>query len=541
MECPVCVEPFNKRAHSRVTCGPCGFEACHVCVGAYLCASTQEAHCMSCKRKWDAAALRTCGLTQAFVNSTYRESREHNLWEREQARLPESQVLAEAIKASAPVRERLHYLLAAELEYLGDRAPKHRHLGLASCFSPFTGDIRRARELLARHNNHIQLLAQGMETNLDMDSEASDKGASKRRFVQRCPAEGCNGFIDNKYTCGLCTMRLCRVCRVGVGYTKTEEQKKEDRAAKRAAVRAGLEVAPAHECNPDIVASVRALADDTRPCPGCATPIFKIEGCDQMWCTECHVAFSWATGSKLKSTAIHNPHYYQWMRSGSRAPRVGVVGAEGAGAGAGVGAGAALMPDPCCAGAAEDALPPVVNSYVDYEGCAEVHNVHRCITEIREERFYLPRQCFGPQDEQAAMIRARFLLGTYDRDEFMRQTFLWDRTLTRKREVADVLRMFCTVGAGLLHRFTETSSRAANRALLDELDSLRQYTNDAMRAVAKLYNVTAVHIEPSYTITKHMHLRPAPAVKATAATAATTSRPPKSSTEKGRRGRTPVS
>ena len=34
-----------------------------------------------------------------------------------------------------------------------------------------------------------------------------------------------------------------------------------------------------------------------------------------MWCVKCHTAFSWRTGAI--ETKIHNPHYYEWMRSKS--------------------------------------------------------------------------------------------------------------------------------------------------------------------------------------------------------------------------------
>ena len=34
-----------------------------------------------------------------------------------------------------------------------------------------------------------------------------------------------------------------------------------------------------HECNPDSVASANLIKKETRNCPSCATPIYKIHGC----------------------------------------------------------------------------------------------------------------------------------------------------------------------------------------------------------------------------------------------------------------------
>tara|TARA_B110001452_G_scaffold175369_1_gene147062 strand:+ start:2991 stop:5522 length:2532 start_codon:yes stop_codon:yes gene_type:complete len=49
------------------------------------------------------------------------------------------------------------------------------------------------------------------------------------------------------------------------------------------------------------------------------------KNCDQMWCTECRVAFSWNTGKIDYKGAVHNPEFYRYMREnggdGQNAPR----------------------------------------------------------------------------------------------------------------------------------------------------------------------------------------------------------------------------
>ena len=47
---------------------------------------------------------------------------------------------------------------------------------------------------------------------------------------------------------------------------------------------------------------------DSKPCPNCYIPIFKLSGCNQMFCTNCHVVFDWIS-LKIDKGPVHNQHF----------------------------------------------------------------------------------------------------------------------------------------------------------------------------------------------------------------------------------------
>jgi hypothetical protein len=90
------------------------------------------------------------------------------------------------------------------------------------------------------------------------------------------------------YECGLCEASFCSKCHL-------------------------LSEADDHECKKEDVETVALLRQNTKPCPKCSMGIYKVDGCDQMWCTSCHTCFSWRSGNILNGP-IHNPHFYEFAR-----------------------------------------------------------------------------------------------------------------------------------------------------------------------------------------------------------------------------------
>lgn len=104
--------------------------------------------------------------------------------------------------------------------------------------------------------------------------------------ISRCPYDSCRGFVEMNYECGTCFRKVCRHCH---------DRHDSD-----------------HKCDPSTLDSLRLMNEETKRCPNCAVRIFKVSGCDQMWCTHCNIAFDWKTGEKVKGV-IHNPHYYEYV------------------------------------------------------------------------------------------------------------------------------------------------------------------------------------------------------------------------------------
>lgn len=117
-------------------------------------------------------------------------------------------------------------------------------------------------------------------------------GVVKTTINKKC--KNCNGFLNYSGKCLSCCIEYCDVC---------EEVRNEE-----------------HECDPDVVKTVKLLHKDSVECPKCQVYIYKIEGCNQMWCVKCNTPFDWKTKKILDIKNFHNPHYIEFVKSGKQVP-----------------------------------------------------------------------------------------------------------------------------------------------------------------------------------------------------------------------------
>lgn len=271
MSCFVCCEKYNKTTRAKIVCpfGNCNYECCKSCIRTYILGSSKDPHCMNCNNGYTQNFIIT-NLNRSFYDTDYRKHRKSLLTDQEISKMPETMQIAENYK-----QIEIHKINITDLS---DKIKI-----LKQELTKLTNE--RNREIIK-----IQNLRFGKH----------DETQEKKKFIFPCPANECRGYLSTQYKCELCKLYTCPDCLEIIGHNKNDP----------------------HICNPDNLASAEEIRKTSKPCPNCGVRIQKISGCDQMYCTECKIAFSWNSG-KIDNGPVHNPHFYQLMaqQNNGQAPR----------------------------------------------------------------------------------------------------------------------------------------------------------------------------------------------------------------------------
>ncbi len=446
-DCPVCYDKYTAQVRKAVKCPYCDFAACVPCNKRYLTESMIDAHCMGCRRAWNDEFL-DLNFTRAFRIGPWKKHREDVLMDREMALLPTRQPRIEAMVKMREVEAEIdeHNKEINEIEKQMAALRKQRDLV----------EIKknRLRATFTRYEHESRGVAPPAWTLGGNGTERPKQEHAK--FIMKCPDEECRGFLSTAYKCGTCQKFSCKDCLEVLG-----EKKPED-----------------HVCNEERKASVALIIKESKPCPKCGTRISKVDGCDQMWCTDCHTAFSWNTGQQVTGV-IHNPHYYQYLRQNN-----GGIAPRNAG-------------DVPCGGVPDyyELLARVRNLPRNFQ--QEMGQIHRIVAEIHNERIQRYAGAFNENDN--GDLGVKYLMKEIAKDE-MKKT-LAQREAKRNKQVAirAVLEMFATTGLMMLTAITNGGqmTREQYNEYHTEFVALRSYTNENLRRVGQMKHCSVPQIGES--------------------------------------------
>ena len=255
--------------------------------------------------------------------------------------------------------------------------------------------------------------------------EIVDTGETK--FVRKCPHEECKGFLNEEYFCGLCSTSFCKDCNE--------------------------HLVEGHECDPQVVKTMKLLNRDSKSCPKCGTVIHKTSGCSQMWCINCHTAFDWRSG-EIVTGRIHNPHYIEFKRKGGMSREHGDIPCGGI----------PSYGELRSVGASNDMIN--LASYVFY---AERENVYLDLEPINN-----------------LQLRVAYMLNELNETVFKCFLQRQEKYKDKMRDLSQIFEMLIHSGGDLLRQYIIEPHR--EREIVDMLKELFTYGNEVFANIRKRYN-----------------------------------------------------
>jgi len=296
-ECIVCLTRHPKP--DRV-CIHCENPACEWCNLEYIMSRPELPHCMNCRREFSRPFLVEM-LGMQTVNTKIKKHIEEVLYDSEKSKLPQFLIELNEKRSRKAYERKVDYFN----KYVMGSVTTIRQELFSLQNSLNTIKTISDRQLNASKNQYIKTLEGAIEYfNLPQNSKILsslwyDLGDDNISHLENqsvihccCPVKECRGYISNNWKCLSCNIKVCKKCR------EIKKKKKDG----------------GHECDETIIENVNAILKDTKSCPTCHVPIFRIEGCNQIFCTSCCTGFDWKTLTKIKTTILHNPHYFEWLK-----------------------------------------------------------------------------------------------------------------------------------------------------------------------------------------------------------------------------------
>lgn len=217
-----------------------------------------------------------------------------------------------------------------------------------------------------------------------------------------------------------------------------------------------------------------------------------VKNCDQMWCTQCHTAFSWRTGNVERT--IHNPHYYEWMRrtGGGEMPRN-------------------PLDVPCGRNLDHhlyETIARILRTY--YTRCPNYREIiSRVDKTIRYTIHMMETERPRPPNYERRNedLRVQYLMKVITEEDMCSQLQKDDKRHHKNQELADIYTLLGNTVTDIMFRFSSLLDRDKNAvpqiidvSMLSEIDRIIEYANECLADVAHTYSSPRIVIDNNMCI-----------------------------------------
>ena len=287
----------------------------------------------------------------------------------------------------------------------------------------------------------------------------------KKVFIRKCGVVDCRGFLSEQWKCGICDTTTCNKC------LELLNQDNDNNIE--------------HVCKEENIESAKLISKDSKPCPKCAALIFKIDGCNQMWCVMCHTAFSWVTG-QIETSRIHNPHYYEMLRNMSAN---GEIPRE---------------PENICN---DDNTGMPDNHQIEIlllikRNESEYNKFKEHILKITRNIFHMlynhPNTFQQKYDKSKSRLRIRYLMNYITEEDWKKELQRKEKKYEKELNIYQVMKTLDIIGGDII-RSIQTKNI---KTICNDFEKLRNNINDGLYQIGKQYSDTYKTInEEWYCIT----------------------------------------
>ncbi len=417
MNCNICIELIKKDA----TCLYCNYNVCLQCLKRYF-KESNKINCMNCNKEYTRKYIFK-NFSKSFLTKEYREIRKNILFKQELS----------FIQGTHEVIENKN------------RESKFQNLNFnKNLFETILYYSKRINGKTSREFFQINSEKQIDEINIKLKDFSFNKNNKKQiEFIGKCIINECNGLISKiEKKCTICNKLYCIKC-----LNQTDDKN--------------------HKCNEDTLASINFLKKDSKNCPSCFAKIFKINGCDQMFCTHCKTGFEWQTLNIITGN-LHNPHYLEYLKNNRQ-----------------------TINTTCQLELNNLVLTQLtqIENNIDREEKMSITNICRNLMHIRDVNIVRNNN----QDDFNINLEDRiyYIKKVLDETKFKQKIEINNKKKEKKQDLNNIYNLMITLATDIILRFTQNYDKPNTYI---ELANLNKYINNLIEEHKEIFNSTSKKI-----------------------------------------------